>query len=91
LTATTVTLEEPELVDELLMVVEEEMLAVLLLELVEVIEELVLLLLVVDDEEVVVVCGPQLDPEYTASIVVGLVIVIDAGSAVLPLRLPPSQ
>lgn len=40
---------------------------------------------------VFVVCGPQLDPEYTASMVVGLVMLIGAGSVVLPLSPPPSQ
>ena len=86
------TLGAPELVDEpLVVVVEEEVLVVVLLEVVEVVEELVLLLVEDEEVEVVVVCDPQLDPEYTASIVVGLVIVTDAGSAVLPLRLPPSQ
>jgi hypothetical protein len=54
---------------------------------VEVDEVLVLLELVVD----VVVCDPQLDPLYTAYIVVGLVIDTGAGSAVLPVIPSPDQ
>ena len=44
---------------------------------------------VVDEEGVV--CAPQFAPLYTAAIVVGPVIVIAAGSAVLPPMLPPDQ
>ena len=45
----------------------------------------------VDELELVTICDPHLVPLYTAAIVVGPVIVIATGSAVLPLMLPPDQ